>query len=107
MFKFTIEESPMSGKVNFYFRSVDGNLRGVGLPVAMELQQFVQVKQMLPTISIEEDEAKPMLQSMLDQLWKLGYRPKDIGTAGHLAATQAHLADFRALVSKTLKIPLP
>lgn len=47
------------------------------------------------------------LQSLLDELWREGYRPKDIGTAGHLAATQAHLNDFRAIVSKTLDVKLP
>lgn len=40
------------------------------------------------------------LQSLMDELWKVGIRPSDIGTPGHLAATQAHLEDMRALVKK-------
>lgn len=44
------------------------------------------------------------LQSLMDELWREGFRPKDIGTAGHLAATQQHLADFRAIVAKQLGV---
>lgn len=43
----------------------------------------------------------------MDALWRFGIRPKDVGTPGHLAATQAHLADMRALVSKQLDVTLP
>lgn len=46
------------------------------------------------------------LQSLMDQLWQLGMRPSDIGTPGHLAATQAHLSDMRRLVQKTLDVQL-
>lgn len=46
------------------------------------------------------------LQSMMDALWTEGYRPKDIGTAGHLAATQSHLADMRAIVANKLGVEL-
>lgn len=44
---------------------------------------------------------------MMDELWREGFRPKDIGTAGHLAATQEHLKDMRAIVAKQLGVPLP
>lgn len=45
--------------------------------------------------------------SLMDQLWRAGIRPSDIGTPGHLAATQAHLADMRAIVAKNLQVNLP
>lgn len=55
--------------------------------------------------SVDPDAA---LQDLMDQLWALGVRPKDIGTPGHLAATKEHLADMRALafaaVSKALDV---
>lgn len=44
------------------------------------------------------------LQGLMDQLWLAGVRPSDIGTAGHLAATQAHLNDMRVIVSKQLEV---
>jgi hypothetical protein len=56
------------------------------------------------SVSPQYDEA--VMQSLMDELWKLGVRPSDIGTAGHLAATQAHLSDMRAIVSKQLDVPL-
>jgi hypothetical protein len=62
---------------------------------------------MEPSVRVARREGDALLQSMMDQLWQLGIRPKDIGTAGHLAATQSHLADFRAIVAKTLDIKLP
>lgn len=46
------------------------------------------------------------LQSLMDQLWSVGIRPSDIGTPGHLSATQAHLQDMRKLVEKSLDVKL-
>ena len=38
-------------------------------------------------------------QSLMDQLWQCGLRPTEgTGSAGAMAATQAHLADLRRLV---------
>ena len=39
---------------------------------------------------------------LMDDLWNAGIRPSDIGTAGHLAATQAHLRDMQGLIEKIL-----
>ena len=55
-----------------------------------------------PTMSLDED----MAQALMDELWSAGVRPRDIGTAGHLAATQAHLNDMRAIASKKLGVEL-
>ncbi len=46
------------------------------------------------------------LQSLMDEMWREGIRPSDIGTAGHLAATQEHLKDMRAIVAKQLDVKL-
>lgn len=41
-------------------------------------------------------------QALMDQLWYCGLRPTEgIGSAGALAATQAHLKDLQHLVFKT------
>ncbi len=46
-------------------------------------------------------------QQLMDMLWRCGFRPTEgRGSAGALAATQAHLNDFRAIVAKQLKVQL-
>ena len=50
-----------------------------------------------PTLSMRQDEA----QQLMDELWRVGLRPSEgTGSAGAMAAVQAHLADLRALVFK-------
>ena len=46
-------------------------------------------------------------QSLMDQLWKCGLRPSEgRGSAGALAATQAHLADMRDIAQQALEVAL-
>ena len=46
-------------------------------------------------------------QQLMDQLWLSGIRPTEgTGSAGSLAATEKHLNDMRAIVSKQLDIQL-
>lgn len=52
------------------------------------------------------ENAADALQSLMDELWREGIRPKDIGTAGHLSATQSHLADMRVIVANKLGVEL-
>jgi hypothetical protein len=52
------------------------------------------------------DRRDPGLTDLMDSLWALGIRPSDIGTPGHLAATQKHLEDMRKLAFHPLGIPL-
>lgn len=48
-----------------------------------------------PTLKLSETHA----QQLIDQLWACGLRPIEAaGSAGSLAATQAHLQDMRRLV---------
>lgn len=48
-----------------------------------------------PTFRLRKDAA----QELIDGLWQCGLRPSEgTGSAGALAATQAHLQDMRALV---------
>ncbi len=47
-------------------------------------------------------------QQLMDELWYVGLRPSEgTGSAGSLAATQSHLKDMRAIVSKLVKVELP
>lgn len=53
----------------------------------------------VPTVALEFDAA----QQLMDALWDCGLRPTEgIGSAGALAATQAHLKDMRELTFKLL-----
>jgi len=51
-----------------------------------------------PAIEISNEAA----QSLFDELYRMGYRPKGEPQAGELAATQTHLSDQRALSKRIL-----
>ncbi len=52
------------------------------------------------------DNREKTAQELMDGLWGIGIRPRDIGTPGHLSATQFHLKDMRAIASKLLGVEL-
>lgn len=58
-----------------------------------------------PSLSIHGEDGPALFQALMDALWQEGYRPKDIGTAGHLAATQEHLEDMRKIAFTMLSHP--
>lgn len=47
-----------------------------------------------PTLKVSYEAA----QRLLDELWRCGIRPTEEGTAGQVAAMQAHLQDMRRIV---------
>lgn len=56
-----------------------------------------------PTFALDD----AAVQSLMDQLWKLGVRPTDAGSAdGELKATRESLARERILVDKILDVSL-
>jgi hypothetical protein len=56
-----------------------------------------------PTMRLRPEDA----QLFMDELWSVGIRPTEgTGSAGSLAATQAHLRDMRAIVGKKLDVEL-
>lgn len=53
-----------------------------------------------PSLSIEPTAA----QMLMDELWQCGLRPSEgSGSAGSLAATEAHLKDMRAIANGLLR----
>lgn len=54
-----------------------------------------------PTFTLRRDQ----VQALMDELYRVGVRPSEQGTAGELEATKAHLRDMRALVAKTIDVP--
>jgi hypothetical protein len=104
--------NPWDVGLYLYGRDNRGNRLRVVKPPEIEIVNeqaldFVQQENM-PIVMIDRNDGHgAALQSLMDDLWALGVRPKDVGTAGHLAATQSHLADFRAIASKILDVKLP
>lgn len=103
-------------KLRFFIRSVDfdrfveiliGAYQPDGSLVRLEPALFsreeeTQTGAREPWLQLDQDTAPEFLQSMMDALWEHGVRPKDVGTAGHLAATKEHLADMRTMATKLL-----
>lgn len=60
-----------------------------------------------PMMEFHGEDGSVAIQSLMDQLWSMGVRPADVGTAGHLAATTKHLEDMRAIAFSHLEVPKP
>jgi hypothetical protein len=105
------ERSITSDTIDLFLREThtDGGhctLRMFGYPVTMARIDLEpgQILDVLPVLKLRESEA----QQLMDQLWRCGVRPTEgKGSAGQLAAVQAHLADMRELVAQKLKVALP
>jgi hypothetical protein len=58
---------------------------------------------MMPLLNLDKSAG----QVLMDDLWKAGLRPTEgAGSAGSLAATQAHLGDMRKIVAAKLGVEL-
>ena len=54
-----------------------------------------------PTLTLKPDDA----QQIINELWRIGYRPKDgSGAVAHTEAMKAHLDDMRKIAFNRLKI---
>ena len=63
----------------------------------IEFQTFTDedaLVQQYPLFYLNETSA----QHLMNELWREGVRPSDIGTAGHLESVKYHLEDMRKLV---------
>ena len=83
---------------NFWNDAVD-ILLVQGKSVAAPLTMIPREEGMLlqPTLTLHQEDA----QSLFNQLWAQGFRPKDgTGNSGHIASMQYHLEDMRKLVFK-------
>jgi hypothetical protein len=109
-FKFYIERIPWGGDgydIYLRWKENEGTM-GRAMPIVLITDKPEnEGTRAEPMMRLHDDHAKDTLQSLMDELWNIGIRPKDIGTAGHLAATQSHLNDFRAITSKLLNVQLP
>ena len=69
-------------------------------PAAVELQEGDDPP---TTFSLHLEAA----QELMDELWRCGLRPTEVGTAGELAAVRYHLQDMRALAFTRIGVDKP
>lgn len=67
----------------------------------LELREVAEGEELQPTFSFRRDQ----MQTLMDELYRIGVRPSEAGTLGELAAVKAHLKDMRAIVAGALDIP--
>lgn len=85
--------------VQFFVKAMDGQPRLVAKPIEMEeaKDNFAGPG---PTLTLSRETG----QELMDQLWEVGLRPTEgTGSAGALAATQAHLADMKKIAFDLLQ----
>lgn len=81
----------------FYYRTEDDDgTQKVYLAATGEMKEITDAAvERSPTFSLRMEEG----QQLMDELWRCGLRPTEgTGSAGAMAAVQAHLADMRKLV---------
>lgn len=102
--RFIITPAPWCG--DFYLRcavlSEDGSL-AIAQPVEFKTYPPEEIRRETSMLAICGPDAA---QNLMDELWKHGIRPSDIGSPGHLEATKTHLSDMRKLVEKSLDVKL-
>ncbi len=103
-FHFRIDNNASFGdtaEVYMHGRSPDGRR---AIPARAQLEQLAPDDPRLdmhmePFIRLKHDD----LQRLMDALWHAGIRPSEgQGSAGQLAAVQAHLKDMQDITQKTL-----
>lgn len=96
---FYAERSRLERKVKLYavLEAPDGT-RSFATNVVMEKEADEHAAPS-PMMSVPFDD----VQSLMDELWRIGYRPTDnASTTGELAATRAHLSDMKTIADKLL-----
>lgn len=95
LLKFYINRNIASDSFELYLKRLD---RGSGISIATNITFIKKPDSFVvpPLANLREEEA----QNLLEELWKAGFRPKEVGTAGQLDSVKYHLEDMRKLVFK-------
>jgi hypothetical protein len=93
---YPFRDSPRRNRVSFYADVVD--LKGVTTAAVVDftvrdITDDDLYQETKPLFDISNDAA----QKLFDKLYDLGFRQTDVGTAGHLKATEKHLEDMRKI----------
>ena len=100
--KMQVRRCGWSGDVECLLAQQVGNDRNAyGENIVMKTYEEGQAVE--PTFRMNQHDA----QALIDGLWECGFRPSEgTGSAGALAATQAHLKDMRDFAQKALSAVL-
>jgi hypothetical protein len=97
-FSLRVHESPWGAGTELAYFSE--SKRGVSVAKPLEFEPLSQGSFITPTLVISTEQT----QELFNELWRIGYRPKDgTGNSGHIEAINRHLDDMRRLVFKDKK----
>ena len=95
---------PWNGKVSFCLLGQppgDNDTRRYHMATNVTFEPIAEGETLQPTFSLRRDQ----VQALMDELYRIGVRPTEQGTAGELEATKSHLKDMRNLVASALEVP--
>jgi hypothetical protein len=95
-----------SGNIAVLVKQIDARSLKVyhGVLSFVEVPEATSLDLMRPTLQLDQTRA----QRLMDELWHCGLRPSEgTGSAGALAATQAHLKDMQTLTFKLIERTSP
>lgn len=102
--RFYIERSFMRGRgcgVYWAYVDLDGKTKAVARNVVMEQCKDETTSIGQAPLELREQEA----QSLIDELWRAGYRPtEEVGTEGVIAAQRDHIKDLREQLMLVTKL---
>lgn len=99
-YRLRAEREPWNDSISFMFiEKLDNGHKAYGTTVVMQTIEQTAYKINEPTFRLSMEAA----QVLIDNLWDCGLRPSEgSGSAGALAATQAHLKDMQQLTFRLL-----
>ena len=95
---------PWARKTGFcvFGKTVDSTEnRKYAIVTNLEMQTINEGEELRPTFSFRNDQ----VQALMDELYRIGFRPTEQGTKGELEAVKFHLNDMRELVGKIIDVP--
>ena len=88
-----------------YWEPIDEDHVAIAKPVELEVHKRSEALPYEPMMRLDDFRKEPALQSLADELWRLGYRPsKETFDDSAKAVMTGHLNDMRKIAWKLLKI---
>ncbi len=100
-FRLTRDDFSRKTNVHVVVTDLEGKVKSVAASLNMEAYDVGSALSPSPAIMVEDD----ILQSLMDQLWRLGIKPSDyVDNRGQVTAMAEHISDMRMVVKKAMKI---
>lgn len=100
-FEFHIDNNPSRRDFEFYAVNIDKH--GIKQAKRIEFESVESGYFVEPFLEIAYSD-EGALQSLFDQLWNIGLRPKGYDDQGAVKATKDHLEDMRKIAFKFLEL---